>query len=212
MATNAAGASATSYDAVARASTAAFQESLLRPMTTTWASVQDVAQTVDRLLYTDGTPYAILDSSAVGGSPTDPRTQLATLAYYYLVGDPTRTYLMFFGGDGPATAWTRHWSAAASVDIGLPRSGMNVLAAGKDPANPALKYEVLSRDYTGGMVLYKPLSYTVGVGKGTTADDTATAVPLGGRYYTVNADGSTSKTAVTAVTLRNGEGAVLVKA
>jgi hypothetical protein len=49
------------------------------------------------------------------------------------------------------------------------------------------------------------------VGTGTTADATATTVALGGRYRQVNADGTLGPV-VTSVTLRNGEGAVLVKA
>src|SRR5262249_46377593 len=42
-------------------------------------------------------PYAVLDSSPKGGSQTDPRTQLATLAYYYLLADPSTTFLDFYG-------------------------------------------------------------------------------------------------------------------
>ncbi|HEX5273138.1 MAG TPA: hypothetical protein VFW33_21730, partial [Gemmataceae bacterium] len=47
---------------------------------------------------------SVLDSVPAGGSPTDPRTQIATLAEYYLLADPTRTFLDPFGGDAPATA------------------------------------------------------------------------------------------------------------
>ena len=47
-----------------------------------------------RRLNAHGSPYVVLDSLPTGGSPTDPRTQLATLAYYYLLADPNRTFLM----------------------------------------------------------------------------------------------------------------------
>ena len=43
-------------------------------------------------------PYAVLDSLPTGGDPTDPRTELATLAEYYLLADPNNTFLDFFGG------------------------------------------------------------------------------------------------------------------
>ena len=45
----------------------------------------------------------------------------------------------------------------------------------------------------------------------TTADNTATAVQLGGTYRVVNSTGTLGQF-VTSVTLRNGEGAILVKA
>jgi hypothetical protein len=59
-------------------------------------------------------------------------------------------------------------------------------------------------------VLYKPLSYGSGV-TGTTADNTATTFALGGPYYVLQNDGTLGP-AVTSITLRNGEGAILVKA
>src|SRR5262249_42030674 len=89
----------TSADAVTAASSASFEEFLLRPMTTNWSEFGDVTNLVNERLATTGSPYLIMDSSSDGGSPTDPRTQIATLAYYYLLGDPQRTFLMFYGGN-----------------------------------------------------------------------------------------------------------------
>jgi hypothetical protein len=60
-------------------------------------------------------------------------------------------------------------------------------------------------------VLYKPLSYKLGAGTGTTADATATTHRLNGTYRPLRADGTLGPP-VTSVTLRNGEGAILVKA
>jgi hypothetical protein len=88
---------------------------------------------------------------------------------------------------------------------------MRQLATGTDPQNAALTYRVFARDYENGLAVYKPLSYTIGKGKGTTADATATAHQLGGNYRRVNADG-TLGSVITSVSLRNGEGAVLIKA
>src|SRR5205823_3820734 len=128
------------------------------------------------------------------------RTQVATLAYYYLVADPDRTFLMFYGGDSPSTSWTQHWSPAAAVNVGTPTGAMKVFAAGADPANPALSYQVLARAYTNALVLYKPLSYAQGKGEGTTADATATRHQLGGTYRVVNSNGTLGQF-VTSVTL-----------
>ncbi len=208
--TNTAGGAATA-DPIVRASSAALEEFLLRPLVHNWAEVNGVAALVQRRLATPGSPYVILDSRSIGGSPTDPRTQVATLAYYYLLADPDRTFLMFYGGDAPSTGWSRHWSQAAAVDVGKPAGAMRVFAAGADPANAALTYQVLARDYGNALVLYKPLSYAARAGEGTTANDTATVHQLGGNYRVVSAYG-TPGPVVSTITLRNGEGAVLLKA
>ena len=194
---------------VAAASAAAFEEFLLRPLQANWSQVGDVADLVQQRL-NDGAPYLVLDSHPAGGSPTDPRTQLATLAYYYLLNDPQRTFVMFFGGWNPSSSWTEHWVPAAAVDIGSPSGSLRVWATGSDPANPALTFKVFARDYSNALVLYKPLSYTPGVGTGTTGNDTATTIPLRATYRVLNADGSLGPL-VTSVTLRNGEGAVLLR-
>jgi hypothetical protein len=201
---------ATTADAITAGSAASFEEFLLRPMSANWSEVGDAAALVARRLNTPGNPFLVLDSSAQGGAPFDARTQLATLSYYYLLADPDRTFLMFYGGDAPSTSWTQHWSPAAVVDVGKPTGAMKVLATGADPANPALTYQVLARDYTDALVLYKPLSYAQGKGEGTTADATATTVQLGGTYRVVNSTGTIGQF-VTSVTLRNGEGVILLK-
>jgi hypothetical protein len=97
------------------------------------------------------------------------------------------------------------------VNVGAATGAMRTFATGTDPANAALTYKVFARDYANALVLYKPLSYALGKGEGTTANSTATTHQLNGTYRRVNADGSLSAP-VTSVTLRNGEGAILVKA
>src|SRR5262249_22349563 len=74
---------------------------------------------------------------------------------------------------------------------------------------PALTYRVYQRSFTNAVVLYKPLSYGGNV-TGTLADTTATTQALGGTYYPLQADG-TLGAPVTSITLRNGEGVILVK-
>lgn len=188
-----------------------FEEFLLRPLQANWSQVGDVVDLITSRLATTGARYLVLDSHPSGGSPTDSRTQLATLAYYYLVADPERTFLMFYGGFSPSSPWSQRWSPAAAVNIGQPTGTMRVFASGKDPSNTALTYRVLARDYDNGLVLYKPRSYAQGVGTGTLGNNTVTTHQLGGRFRQVNANGTLGPV-VTAIALRNGEGAVLVRA
>jgi hypothetical protein len=191
-------------------SAASFEEFLIRALQANWSEVGDAANIVAERL-NKGSAYLVIDSHPAGGSPTDSRTQLATLAYYYLLADPERTFLMFYGGYNPASTWTQHWSPAAAVNVGTPTGEMRQLATGIDPANSALSYKVFARDYSNGLTVYKPLSYATGKPEGTTANNTATTHQLGGQYRQVMANGSLGAV-VTAVTLRNGEGAVFVKA
>src|SRR5439155_11314774 len=121
------------------------------------------------------------------------------------------TFFMFNGGNEPATSWTRHWFDAIQYDVGRPQGDWSVFASGTDPANAALGYKVYQRSYTNALVLYKPLSYTRTVGTGTLADNTATTHQLNGTYRPLQADG-TLGAPTTSVTLRNGEGAILIKA
>lgn len=199
-------------DPVAGRSTGAVEEFLLRPVEANWSQVGSVASLVaDRLAADSPSPYLILDTYPSGRATTDPRVQIGSLAYYYLLADPDRTMIMFFGGDNPAADWSKTWITAAETDVGQPTGAMTTWATGADPQNAKLTYKVFRRDYGNAVVLYKPLSYTLGVGSGTTADATATTHTLGGRYRQLNADGTLGPV-VTSVTLRNGEGAVLMKA
>jgi hypothetical protein len=184
-----------------------YEEFGLRAMASTWSQFGDLAGMVARRA---GNSYAILDSLPEGGAPTDPRTQLATLAEYYLLADPKMTFLDFFGGYSPASSWTEHFSQAVTYNVGQPQGSWSVFATGTDPANSALTYKIFQRQYNNALVLYKPLSYSQGV-TGTTADNTATTHQLGGQYRELNADGTLGPV-VTQITLRNGEGAILIPA
>jgi hypothetical protein len=116
---------------------------------------------------------------------------------------------MFNGGNEPNTDWNRHWSPAAAYDVGRPLGGWSVFAAGQDPSNSIMTYKVYQRQYSNALILYKPLSYFRGRA-GTDADNTATTHYLGGTYRPLNADGALGAP-ITSITLRNGEGAILVK-
>jgi hypothetical protein len=119
--------------------------------------------------------------------------------------------IMFFGGNSPAAAWSTTWIKAAETNVGKPKGAMTTFATGTDPHNEKFTYKVYSRQYDNALVLYKPLSYTLGVGTGTRDDRTATSHELGGKYRVLNADGTLGPV-VTKVALRNGEGVVLMKA
>ena len=95
--------------------------------------------------------------------------------------------------------------------MGKPKADWTAFATGKDPTNSVMTYKIYQRQYDNALVLYKPLSYAQGVGEGTTADTTATTHQLGGTYRIVNSNGTLGQF-VTSVTLRNGEGVVLLKA
>jgi hypothetical protein len=197
---------------IARASTGVLEEFVLRPMDATWAAVQDVSNLVRSRLTADSpAPYTILDSHPGNSATTDPRVRAATLAYYYLVADPDRTAVMFFGGLNPSADWDDTFIPAVQTDLGKPLGELTTFAAGSDPERAALGYKVFGRQYEKALVLYKPRSYTLGVGTGSTADTTTTTHQLGGSYRVLNPD-NTLGPVVTSVTLRNGEGVTLMKA
>jgi hypothetical protein len=188
-----------------------FEEFALRPLAHNYQLFESVAaQVAARAALTSPAPYAVLDSYPQGGAPTDPRTEMAALAYYYLLADPGTTFLDYDGGYDTTGPWDRHWFPAMLRDIGQPSGSWSLFATGADPANTALTYRIYQRAFSNGLVLYKPLSYGSGV-NGTLADATATSHDLGGAYYPVQADG-TLGAPITRITLRNGEGAVLIKA
>jgi hypothetical protein len=200
----------TEADGVARRTPGTIEEFALRPLAHTWSHFRDLADTVSRRLRAPA-GYLILDTLSTGGSPTDPRTRTAALAYYYLLSDPDRTMLMTWGGEEPASAWSRHWFDAIAFDVGRPKSALVEYAAGTDPANQSLTYRVFHREFDNAIVLYKPLSYAALKGIGSLTDFSATTHRLSGEYRLLHSDGTLGPV-TTFVTLRNGEGAILIRA
>jgi hypothetical protein len=201
----------TASDGVVSQNTGYFEEYALRPLSHSWQQFEDLAALIQhRQSLHSPQPYAVLDALATGGSPTDPRTQVATLAEYYMLADSSHTFLDFYGGQEPSTSWTRHWSQAAAYNVGQPVGAWSLFASGSDPANRALMYHVYQRQYTNALVLYKPLSHTQGVAHdGTLSSNTASVLRLGGNYRPLRADGTLGGV-ISSISLRNGEGAVLV--
>ena len=111
----------------------------------------------------------------------------------------------------PGTSWTQHWSPAAAYNIGQPMGEWSLFATGTDPSNSSLMYRVYQRQYSNALVLYKPLAYAPGASSSASLGwQTATVHYLGGWYRPLHADG-TLGAPVNTVSLRNGEGAILVK-
>jgi hypothetical protein len=189
-----------------------YEEFGLRPMSHNWAFFEDMSSLVaKRAAMGTPAPLAFLDTHPQRGSPTDPRTQIGALAYYYLLADPETTYLVFFGGYEPATSWTRHWVPAAAYDVGKPLGKWSQRATGPDPSNAALSYRLYQRVYEKALVLFKPLSHTRGmVVTASLGDETATKHELQGTYRPLLPDGTLGGP-ITSITLRNGEGAILIK-
>jgi hypothetical protein len=199
-------------DQIVRRSSAYYAEFAIRPLAHHYRQFEELAEIVHRRAALGSpAPYAILDSLPMGGSPTDPRTQLATLAYYYLIADPATTFLNFYGGFETSTGWARHWVPAAAYDIGPPAGGWSLFAEGADPADRGLTYRVYQRSFGRALVLYKPLSYGPGGrAPGSLSDRTATTHRLDGVYRPLRADG-TLGAPIGSVSLRNGEGAILIR-
>ena len=197
---------------ITRASTGVLEEFALRPMDATWAAVQDVSNLVKSRLAADSpSPYTVLDTHPGSFATTDPRVRAAALAYYYLVADPDRTAVLFFGGLNPSADWDDTFIPSVRTDLGKPQGELTTWASGNDPQNAALGYKVFGRQYEKALTLYKPRSYTLGKGTGTTDDATATTHQLGGAYRVLKPD-NTLGAVVTSVTLRNGEGVILMRA
>jgi hypothetical protein len=203
---NSSGGTVDSIQQVVEALPATFAEFALRPVSGDYGLFEDTAEWVANW-QAAGRKYLILDSYPGSADPTDPRVQLATLAEYYLLADPDTTFLSNAGGAETGTAWSRHYFAALAYNVGRPTDTWSEFARGNDPDNLQRQYRVYQRHYSNALVLYKPLS----AGSTVTNANTATTHTLDRAYRPLNADG-TLGTAITQITLSNGEGAVLIPA
>jgi hypothetical protein len=200
-------------DQVIRHNPAYLEEFALKPLAMHWPAFENLLGKIDRRSrLTNPPPLGVIDSHPDGGAPDDPRTLMATLAAYYLMADPDSTCLMFFGGAETGTTWRRHWAPAAAYDVGPPMARWTRFASGSDAASPGLSYRVYARSYEKALVLYRPLSGHPDrwSSKGGLGAATATRHELGATYRPLQADG-TLGAPTTSITLRGGEGAVLVR-
>jgi Bacterial Ig domain len=189
----------------------AYWESGLRPENQTWNDLERIAAQEKSVSQLSATPPLQILATLLNptDNPSDPRLQLASLSYYYLLSDPNTTFLDLFGNERSGS-WSDNWTQAISANVGLPTGAFSTAVTGSDPENSALTYKVYQRTFTNATVLFKPLSYTLGKGAGALDNATATTVQLGGSYYVLNSNGTTGTTPVSQITLRNGEGAILM--
>ncbi|HMI56999.1 MAG TPA: Ig-like domain-containing protein, partial [Gemmatimonadaceae bacterium] len=142
-----------------------------------------------------------------GGMYSSPleRGQLVQLASYYMVvpADPQRLSLdqQNLWNVRPDTAWM----PAVEVDVGHPREVRHLIASGTDSA--AQKYRIYARDFDKAYVVIRP---QIDWRKQTYADSTGIVVPLPAPMRPLHRDGSLGA-AVSSVTLRNVEAAILFK-
>jgi hypothetical protein len=133
------------------------------------------------------------------------RGQIVQLASYYMAvpADPARLSLdqQNQWNVRPDTAWM----PAVEVDVGHPREARHVIASGTDAARQI--YRIYARDFDHALVVIRPQSdwrpqiY---------ADSTGIVVPLPAPMRPLRRDG-TLGAAVSSVTLRNVEAAILFK-
>ena len=202
----------TTAEPIVRNGVSYLEEYALRPVSANHVQFDDLVATLNyRREISGGKAYEILDTLPTQNiDANDARMQMSSLAMYYAVADANLSFLMLNGGNEPASSWSRHYFKAVETNVGKPKGGPTEFATGQDPAARNLVYKVYQREYTNALVLYKPLSYTRGTSGGVGAN-TATTHTLSGSYRVLRPDGTLSSP-VRSVTLKNGEGAVLIKA
>jgi hypothetical protein len=113
------------------------------------------------------------------------------------------------------------WFPAMGIDFGIPdtggwNSGVRHMEwasangtgiAGTAHLSIGGTQNVWRRDYTNAIVLHRPAQYNTTAGEYTTP---SAPMALGGTYYPLYADGTTGA-AITSISLRTGEGAILMK-
>ncbi|MDQ2766630.1 MAG: hypothetical protein M3Y30_05695, partial [Gemmatimonadota bacterium] len=133
------------------------------------------------------------------------RGQLVQLASYYMAVsmDPQRLSYdqQNYWNVRPDTVWM----PALEIDVGHPREARHVIASGTDAASQ--KYKIYARDFDHAYVVFRPqLDWR----PQTYADSTGIVVPLPAPMRPLHRDGSLGS-AVSSVTLRNVEAAILFK-
>ena len=172
-------------------------------------------------------PVQVVDTFCTYANSTQPpldTTKMAILAHYYCLARPG-TYFQPFGNNTgslnqqpdptqPDQFQPNRWISFLNVDVGQPVGDCYIFAGGPTVPDPTLSgyyYEVIGRNYTNALVLFKPLSDD---GNGSVNTDTLTTVTThdlpAGTWYPLNTDGSITRVPVTSVTLANGHGAIFL--
>ena len=232
---------------VIQATQAGYQEKLLRASTEAGVSLRGVLDNTSFASFvnfvvnivpalnagTSSAPFDVIDSLAPQDSHQNRNTeaeksywQLATLAAYDMVSDPTRTFLDFDGGGDPSSPWVQsssppvynHFSGAAAVNLGRPTGAAKSTLFQQTHIDNGQIYDsyVYERDYTLGsttaIVLYQPLSQSESSGHadGVAGGDTNAYLLPAGTYYYLNSDGSAGASVSGTVPISNAQGIILI--
>jgi uncharacterized repeat protein (TIGR01451 family) len=157
------------------------------------------------------------------------RGKYLNLAIFYTMQNPdTDFFRNWLGTTYSSQSNPDYFVETVKADIGRPSgivptgytaipgvdSNAFIFTQGTDPLT-GKTYKVVARDYSKALVLVKPLPDGASTVTASYADDSATDIALpqtDGGYYLVNYDGSISSTPITFISLRNAEGAILIKA
>jgi len=138
---------------------------------------------------------------------TAQRLKMWELASYYMVVPPSPTLLSLQLENMWNLPYSEIWLRAQEADIGHPTGSRAIVTRGTDPVGQG--YTLYSRDFDRALVLLRHQS-----GWGTQIYTNASAVtfplPAGETWLPLHGDGTVGA-AVTSITLRNSEAAILIK-
>ena len=160
-------------------------------------------------LHATMTPGNYADATRDGfEAPGMYRQKMGELASYYIMR-PANPASFYFdtNNDNWSVSPTAHWLAAQEVDVGDPVEPRTriVNTTGADGQNVG----IFRREYTRSLVLARPSTDWTDGGYGDASGYRLT-LPAGERWYLLAHDGSLGP-AMTEITLRKGEGAILLK-
>jgi hypothetical protein len=158
-------------------------------------------------------PIGVVDTHPQGSAgATDTRFQMGGLAMFYQVMTPGLR-LMIDGGNDPsitsAADWLKHWFQALDYDPGDALGAVTLAASGSEPGS-GYPYRIYAREFANAVVLYRPRSYQDSSHVGGIDDTTAVTYNLGFTGKVLAAD-NTQGAPVTSVSIRGGEGMVVVR-
>lgn len=134
------------------------------------------------------------------------RTEIFSLAYYYLVKDQENRDVFFQIGGGWNKPFNEQWITAQETDIGRPIAARKVIATGKDPNGSP--YTVHWREFEKALVVMRPKDNW-----NYEKYDDSTGIELKlpkGNYLQLHGDGS--QTAIAgSINIRNAEAYILIK-
>lgn len=136
------------------------------------------------------------------------RARALELSMYYLAKDAANKLVYFDILGGWSAPFVNQWNQVQEVDIGKPLGDRYVYSTGTDPNGKS--YTVYARSFEKALVLLRPKnSYSTE----SYDDSTGVTFNLGANYRLVDVDGNNQLiyTALSQITLRNAEAAILLR-